>query len=195
LISNEILENETKKYNLINDWWDNNIEYSDDNSKLVSTEIWNKFKKENKEYISEKNITIENFKEIIVKNVNSSKYIEKTKKGSIEFIGIKFKTDSNFQEGLVIEIETDKVENIKSKKDKNKNENKYYFDEKTDNKILEEYVDINNNIMFISESNNIRPWEVVSLLMQYKVITKRDESRGYNIYKETDEYKQKLIKK
>ena len=44
-----------------------------------------KFKKENKEYISEKNITIESFKEIIVKNVNSSKYIEKTKENEVHY--------------------------------------------------------------------------------------------------------------
>jgi hypothetical protein len=196
LISNEILENETKKYNLINEWWDNNIEYTDDDCKLISTEIWNKFKKENKEYISEKNIRVETFKDIIIKNVNSSKYIEKTKKGSIEFIGIKFKVDSSIlHEGLVVDLETSNIQNLKNKKDKIKNESKYYFDERKDNKILEEYTNTNNNIMHISESNNIRPWEVVSLLMQYKIITKRDDSRGYNIYKETDEYKQKIIKK
>lgn len=195
LISNEILENESKKHNLINEWWDNNIEYTDDDCKLISTEIWNKFKKENKEYISEKNITIETFKEIIIKNVNSSKYIEKTKKGAIEFIGIKFKNDSILHEGLVVELETSNIENVKHKKDKIKNESKYYFDEITDNKILEEYKNINNNIMHISESNNIRPWEVVSVLMQYKIVTKRDDTRGYNIYKETDEYKEKLNKK
>ena len=41
--------------------------------------------------------------------------------------------------------------------------------------------------------NNILPWQVVSLLVQYKVISKREEARGYDIYKETDEYKKKII--
>ena len=194
LISNEILENETKKYNLINEWWDNNIEYTDDNDRLISTEIWNKFKKENKEYISEKNLTIETFKEIIIKNVDSSKYIEKTKRGAIEFIGIRL-LDKIFQEGINVELQTNKIENVNLKKDKFKNQPKYYFDEEKDNRILEEYTELNNNIMVISESNNVRPWEIVSLLIFYNVISKRDESRGYNIYKETDEYKQKIINK
>ena len=46
--------------------------------------------------------------------------------------------------------------------------------------------------MSISTNNNIRPWQVVSVLVSNKIIEKRDESRGYDIYKETEEYKQKL---
>ena len=53
--------------------------------------------------------------------------------------------------------------------------------------------DDNNNIMIISTMNNILPWQVVSLVVQYKVISKREEARGYDIYKETDEYKKKII--
>lgn len=56
-------------------------------------------------------------------------------------------------------------------------------------KILQQYEDINKDIMTISEENNIRPWEVVSLLVRNKIIIKRVEARGYDIYKETDEYK------
>ena len=65
---------------------------------------------------------------------------------------------------------------------------------KEDNKILKDYEDENNNIMTISTSNNILPWQVVSLLIQYKVISKRGEARGYDIYKETEEYKSKILK-
>ena len=48
--------------------------------------------------------------------------------------------------------------------------------------------------MTISSNNNIRPWEVVSLLMKYKIIKERKESRGYDIYTETEEYKSKIKK-
>ena len=34
--------------------------------------------------------------------------------------------------------------------------------------------------MEISEKNNIKPWQVVSLLMKYKIIKKRDEALGYD---------------
>ena len=48
--------------------------------------------------------------------------------------------------------------------------------------------------MTISTMNNILPWQVVSLLVRYKIISKRDEARGYDKYKETEEYKNKLNK-
>ena len=46
--------------------------------------------------------------------------------------------------------------------------------------------------MMISSNNNVRPWEVVSVLMKYKIIKRRGDARGYDLYKETDEYKQKI---
>jgi hypothetical protein len=67
-----------------------------------------------------------------------------------------------------------------------------YFDKEKDKKILDEYNEDKNDIIVISELNNIRPWEVVSLLMKYKVINSRGEARGYDKYKETDEYKSKI---
>ena len=48
--------------------------------------------------------------------------------------------------------------------------------------------------MEISKINNVRPWQVVSLLMSCKIINKRDEALGYDKYKETEEYKQKIEK-
>jgi len=101
LVSNEIMHKEYAKYSKINEWWDNNIEYTECDNKILSTEIWNKFKKENKEYVSENNISIELFKEHITKIVDSSLYVEKTKKGAIEFIGFKFKTDQNIDESKI----------------------------------------------------------------------------------------------
>ena len=63
-----------------------------------------------------------------------------------------------------------------------------------DNKILTEYENELNDIMSMSNDNNIRPWEIVSLLMRYNIIKKRDEARGYDKYKETEEYKMKCKK-
>ena len=60
---------------------------------------------------------------------------------------------------------------------------KYYYQDE----------DIEKDIMMISEIHKIRPWQVVSVLMKHNVISKRGESRGYDKYKETDEYKSKLV--
>ena len=218
LVSDEFVNDKFALNDKINSWWDSNIEFSNDNSKLTSTEIWNKFKKENKELIGVNNITIDKFKDIITGLVNSSTYTEKTKKSAIEFIGFKWreievKSIDNLEiENVVIEkpkkeksvkkvkstevnlIENLEVENIIVKKVKKEKPFEFYFDEENDKKILQEYDDIENDIINISLINNIRPWQLVSLLMRYKVILKRDEARGYDKYKETDEYKNKLNK-
>ena len=182
-VSNEIVNDKFALNDKINNWWDSNIEFSNDESKLTSTEIWNRFKKDNKEYVGENKINIEIFKEKITSIVDCENYIEKNKKGTIEFIGYKFKQEA---ENIIItkKIETEKL--VKKKK------TKFYFSEEQDIKILKEYEDEKNNIMSISTNNNIRPWQVVSVLVSNKIIEKRDESRGYDIYKETEEYKQKL---
>jgi hypothetical protein len=186
------------KFNLsgkIKEWWDLNLEYVNDDSKLTSTEVWNKFKKDNKEFIAVNSITIEIFKETITGNiVSSSNYLEKTKKGAIEFIGFKWKEiETKIIENL--EIENTIIEKVeKVKKIKKQKACDVYFDDQKDNKIILEYSNIENDIMTISNLNNVRPWEVVSLLMRYKIINTRGDARGYDKYKETEEYKSKLIK-
>ena len=184
-MSDKIVNDKFELSGKINLWWDDNIEFINDDSKLTSSEIWNKFKKENKEYVSENKLTIELFKEKITSIVSSANYIEKNKKGAVEFIGYKFKEIEN----IIIEKEMPvKIKKIKTEV------LKCYFNDALDNKILNEYEHETNNIMSISSNNNVRPWEVVSLLMKYKIIKERKESRGYDIYKETDEYKSKITK-
>jgi hypothetical protein len=90
-ISDSIINENFVSNNKIKEWWDDNIEYVNDESKMTSTEIWNKFKKDNKEYVGENKITIESFKSIITCIVSSSNYTEKGKKCAIEFVGFKWK--------------------------------------------------------------------------------------------------------
>lgn len=186
IASDEIINEKFALNNKINEWWTMNIDYSEDDNKLTSTEIWNKFKRENKVYILKNNITIDQFKDIITNIAGSSTYEEKTKKSVIEFNGFKFK-EIVIENIIVEEIDTTK----KTKKEK---KIQHYFNEEKDKKILQQYEDINKDIMTISEMNNIRPWEVVSLLVRNKIIIKRVEARGYDVYKETDEYKQNCNK-
>uniref|UniRef100_A0A6C0BXZ2 Uncharacterized protein n=1 Tax=viral metagenome TaxID=1070528 RepID=A0A6C0BXZ2_9ZZZZ len=192
--SDKIINNNFELNNKIKEWCENNIKYTEnDGSKLTSTEIWMKFKKENKEYVQENKITIDLFKDELTSLIDNSKFTEKTKKSAIEFIGFEFKQNEN------VVIEKKELQ----KKNKNQNPitittevlNKFYLSEYQDNKIIDEYENESNNIMTISSQNNIRPWQVVSLLIRHKKIFKREEARGYDIYKETEEYKQKIIKK
>jgi len=171
VISNKIINKENEKYDKISSWWHENIEYTKDDVSLTSTEIWTRFKKTNKEYIAENNMSIELFKETIINIVGN---IENYKKSSvIEFKKCAFKKD-------IIEIETEiqtkKKEDIQLQTLKKviKIKSLFCFDETIDNKILEEYNDQTNNIMTISSKNNIEVYKVVSLLIRYKIIEKRD---------------------
>jgi hypothetical protein len=195
-ISDNIVNEKFVSNNKIKEWWDENIEYVNDESKMTSTEIWNKFKKDNKEYVGENKITIESFKNMITCIISSSNYVEKSK-NIIEFIGFKWKPievkpiDNLEIENIIVE----KIKKVKKEKLVKKEKSiESYFDEEKDKKILEEYENEENDIMTIGVINNIRPWQVVSLLVRYKTISKRDEARGYDKYKETEEYKNKLNK-
>jgi len=194
LFTDKMISEKFDMSNKIKEWWENNIEYTDNNDdRIISTELWNKFKKENKDYAGENNLTVEQFKDIITSHmVKSSNYIEKTKKGAIEFIGFKWK-EIEIKPIENLEIENTVIEKIKKVKKKKNPE--FYFDEEIDTKILHEYEDESTDIMSLCEDDVIRPWQIVSLLMRYKVINKRDEARGYDKYKETEEYKSKITLK
>jgi hypothetical protein len=190
LVSNKILNDKFDLNCKVKEWWEINIEYVSNEYIMTSTEIWNKFKKHNKDYISETKLTIDMFKDIISNFVSKLNYTEKTKKGAIEFTGITWKQleeTNNVIENLI--IKTEEVTKIKKGK---KDATQYYFSEEQDNKIINDYKEFHNDIISISETNNVKPWQIVSLLMRYKIITKRDNAKGYEKYKETEEYKNKI---
>ena len=136
---------------------------------------------------------IELFKNEITGIVKSSTYTEKPKKSVIEFIGFRWRQiettpiNNLEMENVVIE-KVKKVKPVKKEKCIDS-----YFDVEKDTKILKDYDNIENDIMTMS-NNDVRPWQIVSLLMKNKVILKRDEARGYDKYKETAEYKNKFNK-
>ena len=108
--------------------------------------------------------------------------------------GLKLKVFENVvEETEKIELELNE-EAVKKKKVTNKSDKEIYFDKELDNKLLNEYYS-KKDIMEISKKNNVKPWQVVSLLIKYKIITKRDQAIGYDKYKETEEYKQKIKEK
>jgi hypothetical protein len=192
MLTNEIIKNTFEKNSFVDEWWNKSIEFKNDESKLTSTEIWNKFKRENKDYVADNKLTIDWFKDAITSIVDGSTYTEKTKKGAIEFNGFKFRENMEGQNVVIKDATLDKKSSGAIKKVNTEKLIKFYFDEKQDNEVLSEYGDISKDIMKISFDKNIRPWQVVSVLMRHNKIIKREDARGYEIYKETDEYKQKI---
>jgi len=116
LLSNEIVKNESEKNEKIKEWWDLNIEVdNNDENKLTSTEIWTRFKKDNKEYVDENKLLIDDFKNYVKIFIDVDKYNEKSKKGSIEFIGFKFKEVLLVSQPIEIEINIPTVVQPKKK--------------------------------------------------------------------------------
>ena len=192
-LTNEIMNNECDKYEKVAKWFDATLEYTGcENSKVSSMDIWTRFKREEKEYVGEKNLTVDNFKDCVKKLVESSKYIERTKKGTFDLIGFCFRG-----EGMAEQLPSpeSKIENIVLSKGcevSKKRGSKKEFDEELEKKVCNLYLDSKTDIMGISEVAHIRPWEVVSILVRQKKIKSRVEARGYDIYKDTDEYKSKI---
>jgi hypothetical protein len=118
LLSDKMISEKYDVNNKIKEWWNLNMEYVDNDNVITSTEIWNKFKRDNKEYVGENKMLIEKFKDVLTSFVNSSHYIEKNKKGAIDFVGYNWKQiEIKPIENLEIEnIVVEKVKKIKSKK-------------------------------------------------------------------------------
>ena len=197
-----ILETETSEIvmsniSLFDDWWDSNIEIVSEEVTISSTELWTKFKQENKLEINEMNISGDKFKQYLRTKVPSTAILLRNKNSNSAFDvkGIKLKEinykSNNVEEKIEVELNE---EVLKKKKVIKKKIPELYFSQEVDDKILHEYYS-NKDIIEISEmNNNIKPWQVVSLLMRYKIIKKRDEALGYDKYKDTEEYKSKLEK-
>jgi hypothetical protein len=200
----EILEEETEQivasnYSVFDSWWDLHIELTNEDVRLVSTDLWINFKHANKSLFNELEITTDKFKQYIKTKVSMSNIILKNKNANsaFEIKGIKWK--------LKIEkLETEKLDILlvdtevkpEKKKPNTKSKNiEVYFNQEIDKKILEEYYDTQNDIINIAKNNKVEIFQVVSLLVKYKIISKRDEARGYDKYKETDDYKKKATSK
>ena len=181
---------------LFDDWWEQNIEVSNEESIVASTDLWTKFKQENKLAINEMNISGDKFKQYIKSKVPLSCIILRNKNANSAFDikGIKMRENVKVENVIEDKIELELNEEVlKNKKIVKKKTPEIYFSKELDSKILNEYY-LNKDIIEISEFNNVKPWQVVSLLMRYKIIKKRDEALGYDKYKESEEYQSKIEK-
>jgi hypothetical protein len=197
ILSNEIVKNVFDKNSKIQSWWNEKIEFTESSdNKLTSTEIWLRLKKDNKEYVDENNMTIEDLKNYIKNYIDFDNYIEKSKKGAIELVGFVFKKEPVPDEKMEVELDLPNVaQNKKVTKKKYYEETYNIVNEDIDNKIINVYNTIHDDVLKIAKDNDIMVWQVISILTKNKVIAKRSDARGYELYKQTDEYKSKLISK
>lgn len=197
----ETLDEETEKivetnYSLFDDWWDLNIATSDENEKLISTDLWTKFKQDNKSLINNFEITTEKFRQYIKTKISISDIIMKNKNvnSAFEIKGIKWINKDINVESLKLDILIDEKQSEKKKIIKKIKIETHSLSEELEKKIIEEYVDKNKTILEISKYNEIETYKIISLLVRNKIISKRTDARGYEEYKETDDYKSKMNK-
>ncbi len=197
MLDNETNEIVSSNFSLFDNWWNENVIVTNDDSIVVSTDLWFRFKQENKDIIKDFEITPDKFRQFVKSKVSMSSITIKNKNvnSAFDIKGIQLKVfnyKSSIIENEKIDIELN--EEVLKKTKIIKKTPEIVFSKELDSKLLNEYYS-NKDIMEISEKNNIKPWQVVSLLMKYNIIKKRDDARGYDKYKETEEYKQKLEKK
>lgn len=195
MFTNELSKNEFDKSLKIKEWWNDNIDFDDNTeNKLTSTDIWTRFKKDNKLYVDENKMLIDDFKICIKNFVDVNNYIEKSKKGSIEFTGFKFKdllvcTET---ENIKKEEQLDLEINIPKLFLKKKRAKKEIISSEDDNMIIDLYKNSDEGVLVLSQMLNMSVYKIISSLVNNKIIEKRQDARGYKEYTETDEYKNKI---
>jgi hypothetical protein len=115
--TNEIV---TSNISLFDDWWEVNIEVVNEEIIVSSTDLWTKFKQENKLMINEMNISGDKFKQYIKSKVPLSSIILRSKNANSAFDikGLKMKEifENNSSEIKEEKIELDINENVLKKK-------------------------------------------------------------------------------
>lgn len=205
-----ILSNETNavvesNYGVFDEWWTENVEEGNEEEVITSTDLWFKFKKDNKQLVEDYNLNTEKFKEYIKVKIPETRIVLKGKSinSAYNIKGCALKTKSLLLKNNEIVSKNNEIANInfnidvKPKQIEKKRRIKkgdIYFDELLDEKIIKEYEEQGKDIMDIANQFDVKAWQVVSLLVKRKIIQTRNDAKGYDKYKETEEYKSKITK-
>lgn len=196
--TNELMETHYPK---MDEWWDANVEYTEDDLQLLSTNVWHLFKQNNKSWVIDNKIDADDFKKYIMTKLSSDHYTKKGKSGAIMINHYKLKASIALNNN---EEPNDEINNslkkpilngeLKMKVPKTSKSKIYCINEEMDNKIMLDYEDGMNDVNKIAINNNIEVYKVVSILMKHKIISVRSDARGYEIYTQSEEYKSKIKK-
>jgi len=118
-----MLENETNELvnsniSLFDEWWDQNIEITTQDVESSSTDLWTKFKQDNKTIMNDMNITSDKFKQYLKTKVPMSGIILRNKNanGAFDIKGIRLKSiETETVEKMDVEIIKNIVEEKKKK--------------------------------------------------------------------------------
>ena len=118
ILESETNEIVTSNISLFDDWWNENIEVANEEVIVASTDLWTKFKQENKLMINEMNITGDKFKQYIKSKVPLSCIILRNKNvnSAFDIKGIKMRENVNVGNVIEEKIELELNEEVLKKK-------------------------------------------------------------------------------
>ena len=183
-------------YGLFDKWWDEKMEIGNDEDTILSTDLWFKFKKDNKDLLDEFDISPEKFRNYLKLKVPTCIVLKsKIPNSAFNVKCLKFKKGVEKNEKKELDKKNEKIisELAKEKLGIVIPDNSFYFDEEKDNIIISKYKEL--DVLELSSELCIPVFQIVSVLMKHKVVEKRVDARGYEKYKETEEYKSKIKKK
>jgi len=193
----EILSTETdglveSNYGVFDEWWDKSIELTNAEEKLLSTDLWFKFKQDNKMSMKEFDVTTDKFKQFLKTKIPMTSIILKSKNANsaFEVKGIKFKDNPKVIKETVgaivenIELAIDEMNNVKkieTAKHKIIKASSKWSDEE-EKKLIEEYTIKNLDITEIAGLHNRKLPGILFRLEKLKLIDKQESARGYDKY-------------
>jgi hypothetical protein len=193
----EILSSESEKlitsnYAVFDEWWDTNIELTNDDNKILSTDMWFKFKHDSKASMEDFDVTPEKFKQYVKAKMPMTSIILKSKNANTAFDikGIKFKKNNSKKPvekiDLVIGEGINGLENKKEiVKQKIVKASSKWSDEE-EKRLIEEYTIKELDIREIAELHNRKEPGILFRLEKLKLINNQESARGYAKYKETE---------
>jgi len=117
ILEAETFEIVSSNFSLFDDWWGLNLEVTNDETLVSSTDLWSRFKQENKLMINEMNITGDKFKQYIKTKVPLSSIILRNKNSNSAFDvkGLKMREQKEVIVEEILELELNE-ELLKKKK-------------------------------------------------------------------------------
>ena len=97
MLDNETNEIVSSNFSLFDNWWNENVIVTNDDSIVVSTDLWFRFKQENKDIIKDFEITPEKFRQFVKSKVSMSSITIKNKNvnSAFDIKGMKLKSIEN----------------------------------------------------------------------------------------------------
>jgi hypothetical protein len=111
MLDNETNEIVSSNFSLFDDWWNENVIVTNDDSIVVSTDLWFRFKQENKDIIKDFEITPDKFRQFVKSKVSMSCITVKNKNvnSAFDIKGIKLLCSSGTSGDKIDIVETEKL--------------------------------------------------------------------------------------